>query len=189
MAVATRPIIAADRSRSNRSRMMARPMTTPVAAPIACSTRMRMNVVASGVAIAARLATPVKARPPSTTGRRPKRSDSGPISNWAAASPARNSETASWTVSGSESNAAVRLGSAGTTILSDVGPIAVIAISSASRRQGVGCVSERKICSGRRSGPRVCSNQASADSGAVAASSQARVRASTSGVSASRTRA
>ena len=42
--VATRPIIDAARSRSNRSRMMARPTTMPVEAPSACSMRAAIRL-------------------------------------------------------------------------------------------------------------------------------------------------
>ena len=69
--VATRPSTEAARSRSNRSRMMARPTTIPVEAPIAW--RMRATIRLSTVArtTARRLTAAVKAMPPIMTGRRP----------------------------------------------------------------------------------------------------------------------
>ena len=78
MTVATSPIIEAARSRANRSRMIARPMTTPVEAPSACRMRNAISPVMVDAAIEATLDTTVSARPARTTGRRPKRSDSGP---------------------------------------------------------------------------------------------------------------
>jgi len=65
--------------------MMARPMTMPVEAPIACMTRAMISAPIEDAAMAASEATTLSVSPASTTGRRPKRSDSGPSSNCAAA--------------------------------------------------------------------------------------------------------
>ncbi len=69
--VATSPIIAAARLRSNKSRMMARPMTMPVEAPTACRMRATISVLTFDIANASRLAKTVSAKPASSTGRRP----------------------------------------------------------------------------------------------------------------------
>ena len=86
----TQPIIEAARLRSNRSRMMARPTTMPAEAPNACRMRADDQAADRVPAIAARLAAAVSARPASITGRRPKRSDSGP--SRAARPPAQQKE-------------------------------------------------------------------------------------------------
>jgi hypothetical protein len=93
--VATRPSTEAARSRLNRSRMMARATTMPAEAPIACRIRAAITLSTVGMTIAIRLATTVSPRPPSMTGRRPKRSDNGPMTSCATASPIRNSDTVS----------------------------------------------------------------------------------------------
>ena len=85
MAVVTSPIIEAARSRSKRSRMMARPITMPVEAPTACTKRATISAPIEEAAIAASEATTLRLRPASTTGRRPKRSDSGPSTSCAVA--------------------------------------------------------------------------------------------------------
>ena len=89
MTVATSPSIAAARFRSNRSRMMARLTTMPAEAPNACSTRATIRLPTVPTDIASTLAAAVSARPIRTTGRRPKRSDSGPITSWPPASASR----------------------------------------------------------------------------------------------------
>ena len=135
--VATRPSTEAARSRSNRSRMIARATTMPAEAPIACRMRATMMLSTVGMTIAIRLANTVSARPPSITGRRPKRSDSGPITSCATASPIRNSDTVSCMVVAGVPNWCDSSGTAGTRMLSEVGPIAVVAIRSSSRPHGV----------------------------------------------------
>ena len=69
--------------------MMARLTTMPAEAPIACSTRATIRLPTVPTASASTLAAAVSARPARTTGRRPKRSDSGPITSWPAASASR----------------------------------------------------------------------------------------------------
>ena len=69
--------------------MMARPMVCPVEAPSDCTARAAMRAAMPAAKIAAVLATLASARPASTTGRRPKRSDSGPKISCATASPMR----------------------------------------------------------------------------------------------------
>lgn len=81
MTVATSPNIAAARFLSNRSRMMARLTTIPAEAPSACSTRAAIRLPIVPTTIARTLATVVSAKPASSTGRRPKRSDSGPMTS------------------------------------------------------------------------------------------------------------
>jgi hypothetical protein len=85
IAVVMRPSIAAERSRSNRSRMIARPITMPADAPTACSMRAAISSVIELAAMAATDAPTLSARPASSTGRRPKRSESGPSSSCAPA--------------------------------------------------------------------------------------------------------
>ena len=58
--------------------------------PSPCSTRASSNVSNEGAAIASTLATEYSVMPPSRTGRRPKRSDSGPMTNWPTPKPIRN---------------------------------------------------------------------------------------------------
>ena len=65
--------------------MMARPITMPVEAPTACNVRTAISAPIEEAASAASAATTASDRPASTTGRRPKRSDSGPSSNCAVA--------------------------------------------------------------------------------------------------------
>lgn len=81
-----------------------------------------------------------RARNGITTGRRPNRSDNGPSSSWAVAI-SRLSDSVSCTVPASEGSKPTSPGSAGTRILSVAGPIAVIAIGRARRRQGVALTS------------------------------------------------
>ena len=69
--------------------MMARPMVWPVEAPSACTTRATIRVAMPAAKIAAVVATVASASPARITGRRPKRSDSGPNSSCASASPSR----------------------------------------------------------------------------------------------------
>jgi hypothetical protein len=87
--VATRPSIEAARLRSNKSRMMARPITMPAEAPSACRMRAKIRPQTLEATIAKRLAAAVSANPAISTGRRPKRSDSGPVTSWPAASASR----------------------------------------------------------------------------------------------------
>ncbi len=87
--VETRPSMEAARSRSNRSRTMARLKTTPAEAPSACSTRAAIRAPTVPTAIASRLAAAESARPAISTGRRPKRSDSGPMMSCPTASATR----------------------------------------------------------------------------------------------------
>ena len=65
--------------------MMARPITMPVEAPIACTTRAPISAPIEEAAMAASEAMTLSVSPASITGRRPKRSDSGPSSSWAVA--------------------------------------------------------------------------------------------------------
>ena len=69
--------------------MMARPMDCPVEAPSDCTTRAAIRPAMPAAKIAAVLATLASASPASTTGRRPKRSDSGPNTSCATARPRR----------------------------------------------------------------------------------------------------
>ncbi len=85
----TSPIMEAACSRSYRSRMMARLMVCPVEAPSDCATRATMRPAMLAAKMAAVLATVASASPASTTGRRPKRSDSGPNTSCATARPRR----------------------------------------------------------------------------------------------------
>ena len=85
IAVVTSPITAAARSRSYRSRMMARQMTMPPEAPTACTTRAKISQPIELAQIAATDATTLSASPASITGRRPKRSDNGPRKSCAVA--------------------------------------------------------------------------------------------------------
>src|SRR6202048_1551611 len=117
--------------------MIARPMTWPVDAPRDCVTRHATRVAVVLAKKANGLATLAKARPVSTPGRRPKRSDNGPNSSCATASPVRYSDTVSWTLLGSVANRATMLGSAGTRMLSDSELTPVIALSNVSNRHGV----------------------------------------------------
>jgi len=88
MAITPRPdspraITCAPSCGSNRSRTMARAHTTEAAKPAPCTTRAAMSVWMSGASAAARLAALYSDSPPSSTGRRPKRSDTGPITSCA----------------------------------------------------------------------------------------------------------
>ena len=69
--------------------MMARPTTTPVEAPIAWTMRATISASMLVAARAATLETAASVSPASTTGRRPNRSESGPITSCEAASPNR----------------------------------------------------------------------------------------------------
>ncbi len=69
--------------------MMARPITSPEEAPSACSVRNRISMPIEVEKIAATLAVAVMNRPASSTGLRPKRSDSGPSSSCETARPNR----------------------------------------------------------------------------------------------------
>jgi hypothetical protein len=66
--------------------MMARPITMPVEAPTACTMRAAISAPIEEVAMATSEAS---TSPASTTGRRPKRSDSGPSRSWAKATLSR----------------------------------------------------------------------------------------------------
>ena len=94
----------------------------------------------------------------------------------------------SWTLAASVANFATRPGIAGTRMLSDIEPMPDIAIRSAIRLQGV-----RRGCAARAVGSWVSSMDGlkvqCRPTGRVAAASQARVSASTSGESVSATRA
>jgi hypothetical protein len=85
MAVVTSPIMPAARSRSSKSRMMARPITMPVEAPAACTMRAAISAPIEAANSAPNEATTDSASPASTTGRRPKRSDKGPSTSCALA--------------------------------------------------------------------------------------------------------
>ena len=69
--------------------MMARPITSPVEAPSACRPRAAISPPMLDIAIASTLDKAVIVRPTITTGRRPKRSDSGPSTSCDTASPNR----------------------------------------------------------------------------------------------------
>ena len=109
----------------------------PVDAPAAWMMRAAISAPIDEAAMAANDATTDSASPTSTTGRRPKRSDSGPSTSWAQARLSRYKDKVSCTVPASVPSRVIMPGSAGTTMLSVAGPIAVIAISSGSRRHGV----------------------------------------------------
>ena len=64
---------------------MARPMTMPAAAPTACTMRVTISASIDVAAKAASEASMFSVSPASTTGRRPKRSDSGPSTSCALA--------------------------------------------------------------------------------------------------------
>ena len=147
----------------------------PVDAPAAWMMRAAISAPIDEAAMAANDATTDSASPTSTTGRRPKRSDSGPSTSWAQARLSRYKDKVSCTVPASVPSRVIMPGSAGTTMLSVAGPMAVIAISSGSRRHGLAVWISREECM--------------AYSGRVAASSHVCVAASMSGRSASRTRA
>ena len=68
---------------------MARLMVCPVEAPSDCTARAAIRAAMLAAKIAAVLATLASARPASTTGRRPKRSERGPKMSCATASPRR----------------------------------------------------------------------------------------------------
>src|SRR5690349_14575036 len=114
--------------------MMARPITMPVEAPKACAVRAATRAYTLVADAAARLVSTVTTKPPSRTGRRPKRSDSEPSSNCARPSPPKNSDTVSWTTAGSAAKATDSPGIAGRMMLTESGPTELTAISSASRR-------------------------------------------------------
>ena len=67
--------------------MIARPITSPDEAPSACSVRHTISMPIEVEKIAATLAVAVMNRPVSSTGLRPKRSDSGPSSSCDTARP------------------------------------------------------------------------------------------------------
>ena len=69
--------------------MMARPITSPVEAPNACSARARISPPMLDIAMASTLDKAVIASPAIATGRRPNRSDSGPSASCETASPNR----------------------------------------------------------------------------------------------------
>ena len=69
---------AAARSGAAESRTIARPSTSPLHAPIDWRMRAITSVQAFGAAVVAMPASVNSARPPSSTGRRPNRSDIGP---------------------------------------------------------------------------------------------------------------
>ena len=148
--------------------------------------RATISPVIEVAASAAKLATTVSARPASITGRRPKRSDSVPSTSCEIAMPSRNSESVSCTVPAPAPSVTIRPGIAGARMLSESGPTAVDRRSAArAARQGCSSrVDDRcRACRDRlalRAGPD------QARSGLVAASSQARVSAATSGVSLAR---
>ena len=66
--------------------MMARATTIPADAPTACRMRAAITLSTVGMTMAITLANTVSPSPVSITGRRPKRSDSGPITSCARAS-------------------------------------------------------------------------------------------------------
>ncbi len=59
--------------------MMARLTTMPVAPPSACRKRAAISCGRVSAKMQAALAATIRPRPHSSTGRRPKRSDSGPM--------------------------------------------------------------------------------------------------------------
>ena len=70
------------------SRTTARPMTGPAQAPIACRKRATSSTSSDGAKAASTEAARKMTKPASITGRRPKRSLSGPLKSWLTAKPA-----------------------------------------------------------------------------------------------------
>ena len=71
------------------SRTTARPSTGPAQAPKACSRRATTSVVMESASAHTTEDSTKTSMPHSITGRRPKRSDSGPTSNCPAPKPSR----------------------------------------------------------------------------------------------------
>ena len=67
--------------------MMARLITMPLAPPSACKNRAIISCGRFCAKMQAALATTIRARPESSTGRRPKRSDNGPMTSCEQAMP------------------------------------------------------------------------------------------------------
>ena len=76
---------------------MARPSTMPTQPVAPCTMRIAISASIEGAKGEAMQERTKIAKPPSSTGRRPKRSDSGPMTICETAIAARNSERMSWT--------------------------------------------------------------------------------------------
>jgi len=108
---------------------MARLITMPVAPPSAWKKRA---AISCGSVSAKMLPTPaatISPSPANSTGRRPKRSDSGPMMSCENASPTMYSDTVIWAMEMSRSNTRASSGSAGTSMYSEIGATPVIATS------------------------------------------------------------
>ena len=166
--------------------MMARPITMPAVAPNACTVRATIRPVIEVAASAAKLATTVSASPASITGRRPKRSDSGPSTSCEIAMPSRNSESVSCTVPAPAPSVTIRPGHRRRQDVERQRPDRRrCAISSASSRQG--CSSElhgHSVCATGSS----CARSGSSTERPCGGFKPGRVSAATSGVSVSATR-
>jgi len=112
---------------------MARPSTSPPQAPTDCSTRAPISTPAFGATAVTTPARVNSASPPSSTGRRPNRSDSGPYSNCPIANPIRYSVMVSWIVAADTCNPAAVAGSAGMIMCI---PSVPLAVTMASSRKG-----------------------------------------------------
>ena len=152
----------AERSRSYRSRTIARASTMPAAPPIDCTTRAPISRSIDGASAQPRLPAMNAASPTSRTGRRPKRSDNGPYARLATALARIDRLSASCTMPGATAKLAWIAGSAGRKICSENGASAVIAASSAmsaavdQRREGRAgaCLGGGVIAARRQARPR-----------------------------------
>ena len=102
----------------------------PALAPNPWSSRNAISIGSEGLAAQARPATVKTARPASSTGRRPQRSDSGPPTSWPRAYPARKRLSVSWAVAARARNVCWSSGRAGRLMSMDRAVSAVSAASS-----------------------------------------------------------
>src|SRR5271166_1855216 len=120
------------RSRSYTSPTIARPSTIPAQPPSAWSVRPMISAGSDQASPHSTLPAKNSASPAISTGRRPKRSETGPYTSCPAAIPARNRVSTSWTAPGAASKTAASNGSAGTSICKAAGAIAVTRAKRAS---------------------------------------------------------
>ena len=120
LAIASRPrpdmaldITCAPSWGSYRSRTMARAHTTDAAMPTPCSARAAMRASITGATAASTLATAYSPKPPNSTGRRPKRSANGPISNCAKPKLSSSADMVSCTAAIGACKSMAKRGSAG----------------------------------------------------------------------------
>src|SRR6202140_4340684 len=138
-------IIASDmtlamRRTAYQSRTIDVAITRVAEVPSPCSTRASNNVSKDDAVIASTLAMQYSAMPSIRTGRRPKRSESGPMMNWPTPKPIRNVDrTACGSLAIVMWNAEAMLGSAGSIISMASGFRAIIeAITATNSGKPIG---------------------------------------------------